>query len=384
MDFETRAIHVGQEPDPATGRDHHADLPDVDLRPGGGRRPQGLRLLARREPDAQALQEALASLEDAKHGVAFSSGIGATTTLMHLVDPGERVVLIADVYGGVYRMTSQVYEPKGYRFTYVPAERVRRQPRGVPRRRRAHGLGRDAVEPAAERRRHPQGRRRVARRRRDARRRQHVRDAVPPAAARRSAPTPSSTRRRSTSAATATRSAASSRRTTTRSPSGSTSSRSRSARCRARSTPGSCCAGSRRSPCACASTARTRAASRSSSTATPAVERVLYPGLPSHPEPRGRTRARCATSAAWSRSSPSRGGGARPGRAHEALPARRVARRRREPDRAPGADDPRVDRRRAVRAAAEPRAPLGRDRVGRRPARRPRGRAGQTGCDRAA
>jgi cystathionine gamma-synthase len=41
---------------------------------------------------------------------------------MHLVDPGERVVLIADVYGGVYRMTSQIYEPKGYKFTYVPAD----------------------------------------------------------------------------------------------------------------------------------------------------------------------------------------------------------------------------------------------------------------------
>jgi cystathionine gamma-synthase len=41
---------------------------------------------------------------------------------MHLVDPGERVVLIADVYGGVYRMTSLVYEPKGYKFTYVPAD----------------------------------------------------------------------------------------------------------------------------------------------------------------------------------------------------------------------------------------------------------------------
>jgi cystathionine gamma-synthase len=40
---------------------------------------------------------------------------------MHLVDPGQRVVLIADVYGGVYRMTSQVYEPKGYQFEYVPA-----------------------------------------------------------------------------------------------------------------------------------------------------------------------------------------------------------------------------------------------------------------------
>jgi cystathionine gamma-synthase len=41
---------------------------------------------------------------------------------MHLVDPGQRVLLIADVYGGVYRMTSQVYEPKGYVFDYVPAE----------------------------------------------------------------------------------------------------------------------------------------------------------------------------------------------------------------------------------------------------------------------
>ncbi len=40
---------------------------------------------------------------------------------MHLVDPGQRVVLIADVYGGVYRMTSQVYEPKGYVFDYLPA-----------------------------------------------------------------------------------------------------------------------------------------------------------------------------------------------------------------------------------------------------------------------
>src|SRR5690242_7262005 len=40
---------------------------------------------------------------------------------MHLVDPGQRVVLIADVYGGVYRMTSQVYEPKGYLFDYLPA-----------------------------------------------------------------------------------------------------------------------------------------------------------------------------------------------------------------------------------------------------------------------
>src|SRR5204863_9966513 len=73
-------------------------------------------------PTRTALQVALASLESAEHGIAFSSGLGATTTLMHLIDPGQRVVLIADVYGGVYRMTSQVYEPKGYLFEYVRAK----------------------------------------------------------------------------------------------------------------------------------------------------------------------------------------------------------------------------------------------------------------------
>src|SRR5205823_1853429 len=73
-------------------------------------------------PTRTALQLCLASLEGAEHGVAFSSGLGAVTTIMHLLSPGDRVVLIADVYGGVYRMTSQVYEPKGYRFTYVRAD----------------------------------------------------------------------------------------------------------------------------------------------------------------------------------------------------------------------------------------------------------------------
>jgi cystathionine beta-lyase/cystathionine gamma-synthase len=73
-------------------------------------------------PTRTALQECLASLEGAEHGIAYASGLGATTTVMHLLNPGDRVVLIADVYGGVYRMTSQVYEPKGYVFDYLPVE----------------------------------------------------------------------------------------------------------------------------------------------------------------------------------------------------------------------------------------------------------------------
>ena len=122
MDFETRAIHVGQEPDPATGAIITPIYQTSTYVQEAVGEHKGYDYSRVANPTRTALQLALASLENAAHGVAFSSGIGATTTLMHLVDPGERVVLIADVYGGVYRMTSQVYEPKGYKFTYVPAD----------------------------------------------------------------------------------------------------------------------------------------------------------------------------------------------------------------------------------------------------------------------
>jgi cystathionine beta-lyase/cystathionine gamma-synthase len=122
MDFETRAIHDGQEPDPATGA---VTVPiyqtSTYVQEAVGVH-KGYDYSRVANPTRTALQECLASLESADHGIAFSSGLGATTTLMHLVDPGQRVVLIADVYGGVYRMTSQVYEPKGYQFEYVPAD----------------------------------------------------------------------------------------------------------------------------------------------------------------------------------------------------------------------------------------------------------------------
>ena len=121
MDFETRAIHDGQEPDPATGAIITPIYQTSTYVQEAVGEHKGYDYSRVGNPTRTALQVALASLENARHGVAFSSGIGATSTLMHLVDPGERVVLIADVYGGVYRMTSQVYEPKGYKFTYVPA-----------------------------------------------------------------------------------------------------------------------------------------------------------------------------------------------------------------------------------------------------------------------
>jgi cystathionine beta-lyase/cystathionine gamma-synthase len=73
-------------------------------------------------PTRKALETCLASLESAAHGFAFGSGMGATTTVMSLLAPGDRTVCVNDVYGGTYRLFSKVLEPKGYRFDYPSVE----------------------------------------------------------------------------------------------------------------------------------------------------------------------------------------------------------------------------------------------------------------------
>jgi cystathionine beta-lyase/cystathionine gamma-synthase len=124
MDFETRAIHEGQEPDPATGSITTPIYQTSTYVQEEVGKHKGYDYARTSNPTRTALQTCLASLESADYGVAFSSGLGAVTTLMHLVAPGEHVVCVNDVYGGVYRMFSQVYEPKGYRFTFLPAEEI--------------------------------------------------------------------------------------------------------------------------------------------------------------------------------------------------------------------------------------------------------------------
>ncbi|HEY1366584.1 MAG TPA: cystathionine gamma-synthase [Gaiellaceae bacterium] len=124
MDFETRAIHAGQEPDPATGAvivPIYQTSTYVQEAVGEHR---GYDYSRTANPTRTALQICLASLENAEHGFAFGSGMAATTTLMHLVSPGDRVVAVNDVYGGTYRLFSRVYEPKGYRFDYLSADEV--------------------------------------------------------------------------------------------------------------------------------------------------------------------------------------------------------------------------------------------------------------------
>jgi cystathionine beta-lyase/cystathionine gamma-synthase len=124
MDFETRAIHEGQEPDPATGA---VTVPiyqtSTYVQEAVGEH-KGYDYSRTANPTRRALETCLASLESAEHGFAFSSGMGATTTVMHLVSPGERVVAVNDVYGGTYRLFSKVYAPKGYEVEFAPHDGV--------------------------------------------------------------------------------------------------------------------------------------------------------------------------------------------------------------------------------------------------------------------
>jgi cystathionine beta-lyase/cystathionine gamma-synthase len=124
VEFETRAIHEGQAPDPATGALTVPIYQTSTYAQEAVGETKGYDYSRVSNPTRSALQTCLASLEGAEHGIAFASGLGATTTLMHLLNPGDRVVSVADVYGGVYRMFSQVYEPKGYVFDWISAEEI--------------------------------------------------------------------------------------------------------------------------------------------------------------------------------------------------------------------------------------------------------------------
>ena len=124
MEFETRAIHEGQDPDAATGAITTPIYQTSTYVQEEVGKHKGYDYSRAGNPTRTALETCLASLESADYGIAFSSGLGGVTTLMHLVSPGERVVSVNDVYGGVYRMFSQVYEPKGYRFTYLSAQEI--------------------------------------------------------------------------------------------------------------------------------------------------------------------------------------------------------------------------------------------------------------------
>ena len=117
--FETRAIHVGQEPDPTTGS---VIVPiyqtSTYAQPRLGEH-KGYEYSRTGNPTRTALEECAASLEEGKYGLTFASGMGAEATIMYLFAPGDHVVVSNDVYGGTYRLFERVLAPYGLRFSYL-------------------------------------------------------------------------------------------------------------------------------------------------------------------------------------------------------------------------------------------------------------------------
>ena len=124
--FSTRALHIGQGPDPATGAVVQPIHMATTFAQQGVGKHKGYEYGRSGNPTRSALEECLAALEDAKHCLAFSSGLGAETTLMLLLSPGDHVVYMEDVYGGTFRLFDKVLKRYGLSFTAVDASDVDR------------------------------------------------------------------------------------------------------------------------------------------------------------------------------------------------------------------------------------------------------------------
>lgn len=118
MKFETRVIHVGGEPDPTTG----AIMPPiyqtstyVQSSPG---EHKGYEYTRSHNPTRSRLEECLASLENAHHCLVTSSGLAASTLIMHMLPKGSKIFCGDDVYGGTYRLFSKVF-PEVHSYTFV-------------------------------------------------------------------------------------------------------------------------------------------------------------------------------------------------------------------------------------------------------------------------
>lgn len=119
MKFATKAIHAGQEPDPSTGAimtPIYQTSTYVQESPG---KHKGYAYARGKNPTRVALEKCIASLENAKHGLCFSSGQGAEDAIIKLLRPGDEVIATDDLYGGSYRMFTKIFAHYGIVFHFV-------------------------------------------------------------------------------------------------------------------------------------------------------------------------------------------------------------------------------------------------------------------------
>lgn len=117
--FSTLAIHAGQEPEAETGSVVVPIFQTSTYAQDDVGAHRGYEYSRTDNPTRTALQTCLAALEGATHGLTFASGLGATTTLMLMLRSGDHVVCGDDVYGGTYRLFERVMTDHGLRFSYV-------------------------------------------------------------------------------------------------------------------------------------------------------------------------------------------------------------------------------------------------------------------------
>jgi cystathionine gamma-synthase len=119
MGFATRAIHVGQDPDPQTGAVIVPVYQTSTFAQSEVGEHKGWDYARSGNPTRDALQAAIASLENARHGFAFASGLAGGDAVLRTLGPGEHVVMANDVYGGTYRQFAKVHQPWGLAFDPV-------------------------------------------------------------------------------------------------------------------------------------------------------------------------------------------------------------------------------------------------------------------------
>ncbi len=124
MKLATKIIHAGVEPDPSTGAIMTPIFQTSTYVQHGPNQHKGYDYSRAGNPTRTALENAFAALENARYGLAFSSGVAATDSIMKLLKPGDEVIAANDMYGGTYRLFSKVWEGFGIRFIYTDTTNI--------------------------------------------------------------------------------------------------------------------------------------------------------------------------------------------------------------------------------------------------------------------
>ncbi len=124
MRFETRAIHDGQKPDALTGAVIIPVYQTSTFQQEAIGRHKGYEYSRTGNPTRSCLEEALASLEEGKYGLAFASGVAATTAVFSLLKKGDHIIAGDDMYGGTYRLLEKVFKKWGLGVSYADVDKI--------------------------------------------------------------------------------------------------------------------------------------------------------------------------------------------------------------------------------------------------------------------